>query len=147
MPDNVIDVDFAAAQTAALDPLDEAGRILSEAWDVANEIQKIERFAGWDRRQADAYRRRVRELERQLTAERRIFKLDDEAVLDALRGVGEGEPVHATSVARTLFPAGVTHSVIVRVGLALGRLERRGRVRRFEPERSHRSSRWQAVDA
>ena len=146
MSGNVIDVDFAAAKSA-LDPLDEASRILAEARDIGKEALEIERFAGWDRRQADLYRRRVRELEQQLTAERRMFHLDDESVLDALRGVGEGEPVHATSVARTLFPAGVTHSVIVRVGLALGRLERLGRVRRFEPERSNRSYRWQVCDA
>ena len=147
MPDNVIDVDFAAAQTAALDPLDEAGRILSEARDVANEIQKIERFAGWDRRQCDLYRKRVRELKRQLAAERRFKQFTDDAVLAALQDIFVGEAVHATAIAHQMFPAGVSHSVVVRVGLALGRLERTGRARRVEPERSHGSYRWQVAHA
>lgn len=77
-----------------------------------------------------------RQLRRKYEAElmridRARFPVADAEVLRALRHVSSTSPVRARLVAELLFPADCpNHSAVIRVGFALGRLERAGRAQR-----------------
>ena len=101
-------------------------------------IREARMWESWQRRRLF---KRVRYLQAELHAER-ANQFDDEAVYAAV--VAEvreaGQEVAAKTVASRLlkYP---THSAAVRVGLALSRLERAGKVRRM-PASGHSSYRW-----
>lgn len=116
---SVIEVDFRGSKTPADELFDKFSAIAQAA---DEEIASL-------RRQLVLAARRNTKLRRQLDAERRArFPFTDEAVLAALHRISA--PVRAKAVAEALFPSDAPdHSVVVRVGLALGRLER-GRMAR-----------------
>ena len=151
MADNVIEVDFAPKLSLA-QRAEEALRALAEmevrsaAMEVrsAAAIRDDRRWRTWERRVLFA---RIRQLREELRAER-ANQFDDEAVYAAAReiqGEAPGVMFAAKVVAARLLRA-PTHSATVRVGLALSRLERAGRLRRARSERSG-TYLWQVVEA
>ncbi len=128
---NVIEVEFPRRpQTTAEIVLDVLER-LDKVSDLAKLIDE-EREECW--RLGVGWRDYARHLERELTAERRArFPVDEGDVLAALRVVSTGGPVRARVVAAAMFPADTpSHSVVIRVGQALGRLSRAGKACRIE---------------
>lgn len=140
---NVIDVDFAArGRPQPGELLDELQRRTRELRQETAELVAAERdLRAWERWDEAQLRRRIRYLEEQLKAERQS-QFDDEAVhAAALALVGEtAADFPATAIAERLLPR-PTHSAIVRVGLALSRLEREGRTERV-PQPGSRPNRW-----
>jgi hypothetical protein len=100
----------------------------------------------WERWQAAADRRTLRDLRRQLAEERTAREPAEEEFLTALRSFDS----HASDseVADRCYRGRLTQSARVRVGLALSRLEASGRAARV-PVKTHGSerNRWEAVDA
>jgi len=144
MADNVVEVAFAPKLSPA-QRVEEALRELAEMRVTnAAAIRDDRRWRNWERRILFA---RIRQLREELRAER-VNQFDDAAVYAAAReiqGEAPGDMFAAKVVAARLLRA-PTHSATVRVGLALSRLERAGRLRRARSERS-RTYLWQIVEA
>ena len=134
---NVVEVDFARPLTFADIPR-EIAALKAEARAAAFQEEQWRR---WDRHWLV---KRLRWARAELAAERRASAFTDDDVLAALRECDAEGPVPATPVARRLFRGEPSHSAVIRVGHALGRLADHGRVQRF-PGRDYRPSRWQAI--
>jgi len=128
--------------------------VAQEAIDLA---RKIEERRAWLENQLKWERHYSRKVERELEAERKArFSFSDDDVLTALRLASIEGHVRAKGVARIVFPDDdLSHSVVIRVGFALGRLERAGLATRLEVRGHdrwrHSNARdgfqWKAVDA
>lgn len=138
MSENVIDVDFRPqTPEAILDRLEAADGRAAEK--TAQAFRDLYELAGKVDREIDWYKNQLRlawqsasAARRKLAFERRArFSFTDDDVLAAIRRLG-AQPVRARVVAEDLFSnETLSHSVVVRVGQALGRLERAGQVRRL----------------
>ena len=140
--DNVISIDFTPRKEP-LDPIDDAVQRLEEL-EVRTEaaVREERQWRSWERRKLFL---RIRQLRDDLRAERRN-QFDDEAVFRAavvLAAESPGVPLAAKAIAAHLMPF-PTHSAAVRVGQALGRLEKTERVERVPPTRST-ASRWKLL--
>lgn len=143
---NVICVDF----TPTLSPPQLLRSLEQETRELRREIlagvNRERVWRAWERQRLLA---RIRSLRAQLAAER-ANQFDDEAVYDAAEGLQrETGPadLSASAVAARLVRQ-PTHSAVVRVGLALSRLEAAGRIVRVRRSRPEGASRWRVpVDA
>jgi hypothetical protein len=136
------EVDFRGAardRDIARDPRGAIAEIEATVEDIRRRVKEEEtereRWRRWERRVLFA---RIKTLRRQLQLER-ANQFTDAEVLAALREF-DGE-VHAADVAARLLRV-PTHSAVVRVGLALGRLNRAGHVGRIRPTDASRAHRW-----
>jgi hypothetical protein len=92
-----------------------------------NELAQLRATLRWERQLRRKYEAEL------MRIDRARFPVDDAEVLRALRHVSSTSPVRARLVAERLFPADCpNHSAVIRVGHALGRLERQGKVRRVD---------------
>jgi hypothetical protein len=146
-PSNVTEVDFVEAarfREIDRDPMaaqHRFGEEIAELRELAEEV--AERDEWWRQNERRLYRRRIRDLRRQLQLER-AGQFTDTDVLAALTEVG-GE-ASASDVASRLLTA-PSHSAVVRVGLALGRLNRAGQIGRIPPKKPSAPHRWFAMEA
>lgn len=136
---NVIDVDFRPPKTP--------GEMLEDLREDVVEIRSdLQAAAQWEKHQTAWLRSRIRRLEDQLRSERQGQFFDDD-VYAAARSIGSLEAFAATAVAERLLRC-PSHSAIVRVGLALSRLEKTGLLERLPLPTSpsdHRANRWRVV--
>jgi hypothetical protein len=133
---NVVEVDFARKRG------DDDDSIVAQIREALDGLKGALAEVRWVDAQRRLERRRSRELEKELNAERdRAFGYTDADVHRALERVYDGSPVAATAVANALT-SNLTHSIVVRTGRALSRLAGDGRVEKVAPSDVHASCRW-----
>lgn len=146
---DLTEVDFRAAaveRAVERNPHAVIGESLAQITAIEEEVEDLLRRArkaeaeqqSWERWQRRVLLDRIKGLHRELQLER-AGQFTDGEVLAALKEIG-GE-VHATEVAARLLRV-PSHSAVVRVGLALGRLNRAGHVGRILPANVHETHRW-----
>jgi len=142
-PSNVVEVDFRPPKDPVEQLEDFLGEIRVELDSIRLRLERLQ-YEGrrWEREQVQL-RRRLRELEQELVLERRN-QFADADVLEAFQVTAAGKPLAATVVARRLFPNEPTHSAVVRVGLALGRLADAGHIIRIPSAELGSPNRWKA---
>jgi hypothetical protein len=141
--DRVVEVDF----TAHRDPLALADDIQTRVNEIRRDLDKATvREETWRRWQETAYRRALKNLQRQL-AEERAFNMPQESdMLDALRVIDR--PASSAEIAERIYRKRPPHSAVVRIGLALSQLAEAGRVRRvLVKTHGEERNRWEVVDA
>lgn len=133
----LIEVDFTPEQ--------DVGELMDDVRLRLDELRRdVAEQEAWRRWQDRANRRGLRDLRRQLAAERAANEPTDAEVLAALADLDE--PAAAQELAARLYRRRPTHSAAVRVGLALSRLETEGCVARVRVEaHGEERNRWEAV--
>ena len=138
---SVIEVDFRRGRR------DDPVEIARAAVDLAQVV--VDR-SSWLENQWEWERKRSTRLQRELLNERdRSFPYSDQDVVASLRRVYHGEPLAASEIAAGLSARPPTHSVCVRVGLALSRLATAGAVVQHRPDdpQGRITCRWEPAHA